>query len=51
VRISLEDVGVAPRTDVRIRDLWKRIDVGRLQREIVIATSPDSATVLGITPQ
>ena len=51
VRISLEDVGVAPRTHVRVRDLWQRIDVGEAQREIVIATSANSATVLGLTPQ
>jgi alpha-galactosidase len=49
--IALEDLGVAPRTDVRVRDLWKRADVGRAQREIVIATSANSATVLGIAPQ
>jgi len=48
-RVALDDVGVAPRTDVRVRDLWKRIDVGEARREIVIATSANSATVLGIT--
>ena len=48
-RVALDDVGVAPRTHVRVRDLWKRIDVGEARREIVIATSANSATVLGIT--
>ena len=51
VRVHLEPFGVAPRTHVRVRDLWKRTDVGEAQREIVIATSANSATVLGITPQ
>ena len=51
VRIALEDVGVAPRSHVRVRDVWKRSDVGEVQREIVIATSANSATVLGLTPQ
>jgi alpha-galactosidase len=51
VRVALGDVGVPPETDVRIRDLWKRMDVGETQREIVIATSANSATVLGVTPQ
>jgi alpha-galactosidase len=49
VRVALDDVGVAPRTHVRVRDLWKRIDVGEARREIVIATSANSATVLGIS--
>lgn len=51
VRIALEDVGVAPRSHVRVRDVWKRSDVGEVQREIVIATSATSATVLGLTRQ
>jgi alpha-galactosidase len=51
VRVALDDVGVAPRTNVRVRDLWNRTDVGEAQREIRIATSANSATVLGITPQ
>ncbi len=49
--IFLEEIGVAPRTNVRVRDLWKRIDVGEVQRGIVVATSPNSATVLGLNPQ
>jgi alpha-galactosidase len=48
VRIALADIGVAPRTHVRIRDLWRRADVGNSQRELLVATSPNSATVLGI---
>ena len=51
VRVALEDIGVAPRTNVRVRDLWRRIDVGKARREILIATSPNSATVLRISPQ
>jgi alpha-galactosidase len=51
VRIGLEDIGVAPRTNVRVRDLWRRTDVGKVQREILIATSPNSATVLSVSPQ
>jgi hypothetical protein len=51
MRVALEDFGVAPRTHVRVRDLWMRTDVGEVQREIVIATSANSATVLRITPQ
>jgi Alpha galactosidase C-terminal beta sandwich domain len=49
VRVALDEVGVAPGTHVRVRDLWKRIDVGEARREIVIATSANSATVLGIS--
>jgi alpha-galactosidase len=51
VRISLEDLGIEPRTHVRVRDLWQRTDVGVMRREIVITTSAVSATVLGITQQ
>jgi alpha-galactosidase len=51
VRIALEDIGVAPRTNVRVRDLWKRSDVGKTRREILIATSANSATVLGVSAQ
>jgi len=51
VRIALEDIGVAPRTNVRVRDLWKRSDVGKTGREILIATSANSATVLGVSAQ
>jgi alpha-galactosidase len=50
VRIALADLGLEPRTNVRVRDLWQRADVGEPRREIVIATSPNSATVLGISP-
>ena len=51
VRIALEDIGVAPRTNVRVRDLWKRSDVGKTRREILIATSANSATVLAVSTQ
>jgi alpha-galactosidase len=51
VRIALEDLGVAAHAHVRVRDLWQRADVSESRREIVIATSPNSATVLGITPR
>jgi hypothetical protein len=51
IRIALDDVEVAPRTNVRVRDLWTRTDVGEKQREIVITTRANSATVLGIAPQ
>ncbi len=51
IRIPLEDIGVAPGIHVRVRDLWKRSDVGEAQRELVVATSANSATVLGITPR
>ena len=47
----LDELGVDAQTHVRVRDLWKRTDVGEAQREIVIATSGNSATVLGISPQ
>jgi len=47
-RISFAELAVEPWADVRVRDLWQRTDVGVSGREIVIATSPDSATVLGI---
>ena len=49
VRMPVEELGLAPRADVRVRDLWQRADVGEARREIVIATSANSATVLGIT--
>ena len=48
IRISFAELAIEPRTDVRVRDLWQRTDVGVSRREIVIATSPVSATVLGI---
>ena len=51
VRVALEDIGVSPQTNVRVRDLWQRRDVGKTRREILIATSPNSATVLGISAQ
>ena len=51
VRISLEELGIEPRTDVRVRDLWQRTDVGETRREIVIATRPVSATVLRVARQ
>jgi hypothetical protein len=51
VGIALDEVEVAPPTNVRVRDLWRRTDVGEAQREIVITTRANSATVLGITPQ
>jgi len=51
VRVSLAELGIEPRTHVRVRDLWQRTDVEEVRREIVIATSPISATVLGIVPQ
>jgi alpha-galactosidase len=51
IRVSLEDVGIEPRTDVRVRDLWQRTDVGVMRREILITTSAVSATVLGIAEQ
>ena len=51
VRISLEELGIAPRTDVRVRDLWQRTDVGVVRREIVTATRPVSATVLRVAQQ
>ena len=51
VRIALEDIGVALRTNVRVRDLWQRVDVGKARREILIATSPNSATVLSVVAE
>ncbi len=48
VTIPLGELGIEPRTDVRVRDLWQRTDVGVMRREIVVATSPVSATVLRI---
>jgi alpha-galactosidase len=51
VRIPLGAIGVAPRTHVRVRDLWQRADVGEARREIVATTRPNSATVLGIARQ
>jgi len=51
VRIALDDLGIEPHTHVRVRDLWQRADVGEMQREIVVATSAVSATVLGIAPR
>jgi alpha-galactosidase len=51
VRLSFEDLGVASDTHVRVRDPWQRADVGKARREVVIATSPDSATVRSVTPQ
>jgi alpha-galactosidase len=51
MRIAFEEIGVAPRTDVRIRDLWQQADVGKAQREVLVATSANSATVLGLYPQ
>jgi len=51
VRIALEDIGVAPRTNVRVRDLWRRTDVSKARREILIATSANSATVLAVAPR
>jgi hypothetical protein len=51
VRIALAELGIEPRTHVRVRDLWQRTDVGVMRREIVITTSAVSATVLGIAGQ
>jgi alpha-galactosidase len=51
VGIALDDLGVPPRAHVRIRDLWRRADVGEARREVVIATGPNSATVLAIQLQ
>ena len=51
VWISLEELGIEPRTDVRVRDLWQRTDVRVIRREIVAATSPVSATVLRVAQQ
>lgn len=51
VRIPLAEIGIAPGTNVRIRDLWRCADVGEARREIVHATSANSATVLGLTQQ
>jgi alpha-galactosidase len=51
VRIALEELGMDPRTDVRVRDLWQRADVGKTRREIVTPTSANSATVLGISAE
>src|SRR2546430_11221565 len=51
VRIAFEDLEVAAGAHVRVRDLWQRTDVGESRREIVIATSPVSATVLGVIPR
>ena len=48
VRLGLEEIGMDPGTDVRVRDLWERTDVGKMRREIVVATSANSAAVLGI---
>jgi len=50
VRIALEDLEIAPRAPVGIRDLWRRADVGEAQGEIVIGASANSATVLRIRP-
>jgi alpha-galactosidase len=51
IRISFAELAIEPRTNVRVRDLWRRTDVGVMRREIVVATSPVSATVLGIARQ
>jgi alpha-galactosidase len=50
-RIALAEIGVEPRANVRVRDLWQRTDVGEARREVVAATSANSATVLGVTAQ
>jgi alpha-galactosidase len=50
VRVALEELGLAARAPVRVRDLWQRTDVGEAQRELVASPSPHSATVLGISP-
>jgi alpha-galactosidase len=49
--VALEDLQVAPRANVRVRNAWKRADVGEAEREIVIATTPNSATVLRLISQ
>ena len=51
VGVTLDELGIEPRTHVRVRDLWRRTDVGKARREIVAATSANSATVLAIAPQ
>jgi alpha-galactosidase len=51
VRVELESLGVGLRTHVRVRDLWQRTDVRDARHEIVVATAPNSATVLGISEQ
>jgi alpha-galactosidase len=51
VRIPLVEIGIKPSANVRIRDLWRREDVGEARREIVGATSANSATVLAIKEQ
>jgi alpha-galactosidase len=51
VRIPLAEIGVEPRTHLHVRDLWQRTDLGEARREIVAATTPHSATVLGIAPE
>ena len=51
VRVPLSEILIAPETNVRVRDLWRRADVGEARREIVVATSANSATVLSLTQQ
>ena len=50
-RISLEELEFAPRANVRLRDAWKQADVAKAEREILITTKPNSATVLRLIPQ
>jgi alpha-galactosidase len=50
VRIGLEEIGLDPRADVQLRDLWQRTDIGKARGEMVVTASANSARVLGVFP-
>jgi alpha-galactosidase len=50
LRVALDGLGFAATDVVRVRDLWRRSDIGELRGEIVTTVAPHSAAVLRVEP-
>jgi len=51
IAVSWEDIGLFPATKARVRDLWKRADVGAFTGRYEAKVEPHGVVMVRITPQ
>jgi alpha-galactosidase len=51
IATAWEEIGIFPGTKARVRDLWKRTDVGILPGRYEAKVAPHGVVMVRITPQ
>jgi alpha-galactosidase len=51
IAVAWEDIGLYPKTKARVRDLWKRADIGTLSGRFEAKVEPHGVVMVRITPQ